>query len=200
MSKPTKSEHMSRLKFKSDNLHPLQKLIVLHLAENEPQTINQTVRALSKSYKPTWIAFHSLEKKKLIRKTDAKSYRGREYPLFWLTDEGMIMALMEGACSDRLLEQTKNLYPENKSVHCFLEIVPFIDPEVMSMVYSSVKGKGKLGFVEIATLVLSQAAIPMDIEVAKKLTATVKKYPDEYNKLKIAFQMMINQLSQLISD
>jgi methyl-accepting chemotaxis protein len=47
---------------------------------------------------------------------------------------------------------------------------------------------------------LSQAAIPMDIETAKKLTATLKKYPDEYSKLKMAVQMMIDQLSQLITE
>ena len=68
------------------------------------------------------------------------------------------------------------------------------------MAYSSVKGKRELGFFEVGTLFLSQAAIPMDIETAKKLTATLKKYPDEYSKLKTMVQLMIDQLSQLITE
>lgn len=200
MSNQKKGQHMSKPTIKSDNLHPLQKIIVLHLAENEPQTINQTVVAISKSYKPTWIAFNSLEKKNLITKTGTKSYRGRDYPRHWLTDEGMIMALMEGANADRLLEQTKILYPDSKIIHSFLEITPFIHPQVMRLTYSTVKEKGKLGFAEVATLYISQAAIGMDFETAKKFALTLKKYPEEYSKLRMAVQLMIAQLNQLITE
>ena len=49
MSKPKKSEHMSKIKLKGSNLPPLQRLIVFHFAKSEPQTINETVIALSKS-------------------------------------------------------------------------------------------------------------------------------------------------------
>jgi hypothetical protein len=191
---------MSKPKVKSDNLHSLQKLIVLHLAENEPQTMNQTAEAISKSYKPSWIAFNSLEKKRLIGKADILDYRGRKYPRYWLTDEGMIMALMEGASSNKLLERTKILYPDAKIMHCFLEIMPFFDPEVIRMAYSNVKGKGKLGFIEVATLILSEAAMPMDIETGKKVATILREYPDEYAQLKMVVQEMINQLSQLIAD
>ena len=200
MSNQKKSQHMSKAKVKSDNLHSLQKLIIFHLAENNPQTINQTVQAISKSYKPTWIAFNTLEKKKLIIKTDTKSYRGREYPRYWLTDEGMIMALMEGASADKLQEQTRILYPEAKIIHCFLEIMPFFDPEVIKMAYSSVKGKGKLEPVEVAQLILSGAAMPMDVETGRKVAATLKKYPEQYKALKIAIQFLIDQLKQVIAD
>ena len=107
---------------------------------------------------------------------------------------------MEGASSDKLLEETKILYPEAKIIHCFLEIMPFFDPEVIRMAYSNVKGKGKLGFIEVATLILSEAAMPMDIETGKKVATILKKYPDEYAQLKMVVQEMINQLSQLIAD
>ena len=200
MSKPKTKKHMSKSKMKGDNLPPLQKLIVLHFAESEPQTINKTVKAISKSYKPAWTAFNSLKEKKLIRKADVKEYRGREYDRYWLTDEGMIMAMMEGASSEKLLKQTKILYPDAEIIHCFLEMMPFIDPEVMKMSYASVKGKGKFGFIEVATLFLSQAAMPMDIETAKELKKVLKKYPVQYNMLKLAIQTMIDQLSELVSE
>ena len=200
MSKPTKSEHMSKFKFKSDNLHPLQKLIVLNLAENEPRTINQTVRALSKSYKPAWIAFHSLEKKKLIRKTDVKRYRGREYPRFWLTDEGMIMAMLEGVNPAILLDETKKLFPDRKMVHCFLELVPYMNQIVLRLAYSSVKGGGKLEFKDMATIIISQAGIPMEVENLEKFVAVFRKYPEEYQKLRRLIQIVIDQLKRLKSD
>jgi hypothetical protein len=200
MSKPKKNKHMSKTKMKGDNLPSLQKLIVLHLAENEPQTINQTVKALSKFYKATWIAFNSLEKKKLIRKTDVKEYRGREYDRFWLTDEGMIMALMEGANADKLLEQTRIIFPDAEITQCFLEIMPLFDPEVVKMAYSNVKGKGTLGPIEVVTLILSGAAMPMEIDTGKKIASILKKYPVQYALLKNAVELMIEQLKQLIVD
>lgn len=191
---------MSESNTKSDNLHPLQRLIILHLAKSEPQTINQTTSEIAKSYKPTHTAFKSLEKKKLIGTAYSKPYRGQEYKCYWLTDIGMIMALMEGANSEKLLAQAKKVYPEDKNIHVFLEIAPSFHPEVVKMAYSSVKGKGKIGVAEVILLFLSQPAIAMDAEPANKVTAVLKKYPDEYRKLKTAVEEMINRLSQLIAE
>ena len=50
-------------KTKGNNLPSLQKMIVLYLSENEPQTMHETAQTISKCYKPTWTAFKSLEKK-----------------------------------------------------------------------------------------------------------------------------------------
>jgi hypothetical protein len=187
-------------KTKGNNLPSLQKMIVLHLSENDPQTMHKTAQTISKHYKPTWTAFKSLETKKLIKKTSIKEHAGRKYPSYWLTDEGIIMALMEGANSNKLLKQAKTLYPENKNVHWFLEIAPLFDPQVIKMAHSSLKGKDKLGVREIITLYLSQPSVAMDLKTAKKLTAILKKYPDEYKILKNAVKEMINQLNQLIAE
>ena len=100
----------------------------------------------------------------------------------------------------KLLQQTKSLYPEAKITHAFLEIVPSFHPKVVKMAYSSVKGKGKIGVAEVIMLHLSQPAIAMDTETAKKITAILKKYPDVYGKLRTAVQLMIDQLSQLITE
>jgi hypothetical protein len=200
MSKTKNRKHMSQPKVKGDNLPSLQKMIVLHLAENTPQTVNQTVTAISKSYKPTWLAFNSLKRKKLIVKANVLEYRGRKYPRYWLTDEGIIMALMEGANAKKLLERTKSLCPDAEITHCFLEIMPLFDPEVVKMAYSNVKGKGKLGPIEVVTLILSGAAMPMEIETGKKVAAILKKYPVQYALLKNAVELMIEQLKQLIAE
>jgi hypothetical protein len=55
---------------------------------------------------------------------------------------------MEGASSKTLLKQTQALYPDAKAFHCFLEIAPFVYPEVIEMAHSNVKGEGNFGFFE----------------------------------------------------
>ena len=191
---------MTKPKTKSDDSQSVEKLIVLNLAENEPQTKNKTAKAISKYYKSTWDAFKSLEQKKLIKQAATTTYNKIEYPCYWLTDEGIMMALKEGANPDKLLKQTKILYPKAKITHAFLEIAPSFHPEVVKMACSSVKGKGKIGVAEVILLYLSHPAIAMNAEPAKKITAVLKKYPDEYSKLKTAVEEMINRLSQLITE
>lgn len=188
---------MPTSKITNDSLELLEKMIILNLAENKPQTKRATAKAISKQYKSTWNAFERLEKKKLIKQATTIIYNNTEYPRYWLTDEGILIALIENANPKKLLEQTKNLYPENKNTHCFLEIAPLFDPKLLRIAYSSLKGKDKIGSREIIILFLSQPSIAMDGETAKKLVTILKNYPDEYNKLKIAVQEMKSQLNQL---
>jgi hypothetical protein len=200
MSSQKKSHHTSKVIGKSDNLHSLQKSIVLCLAQNEPKTINQIKEAVDKGYRPTHTSIKSLVRKKLITKTGARDYRGQHFPCYWLTDEGMIMALLEGADSNKLLAQTKTLFPDAEVTHCFLEIIPLFDPEIMRMAYGYAKGKGKLEFTEVAQVILSGAAASMDMETGRKIALILKKYPKYYDALKTVVKEMINQLSQLIID
>ena len=48
-----------------DILPPLQKRIVIHLANTKPRTINETVKAMKGQYKSQWTAFNSLKEKYL---------------------------------------------------------------------------------------------------------------------------------------
>ena len=200
MSKKKSKEHMSKPKTKGDNLPSLQKAVVLHLAKNEPQTINETVTAIGKSYKPAWIAFNSLEKKKLIWKADVKEYRGREYPLFWLTAEGIIIAILEGANRILLLDESKRLFPEAKILHCFLELVEHMNPMVLQLGLNVVKKTGNMDFAGLMTILISDTTSENDAEQMKKLVTVLKNYPQEYEKAKILIEHMIEQLKQLISD
>ncbi len=200
MSKENSSQHMPKSQTKGNNLPSLQRAITLHLASGEPQTINETRASIKKSYKPTWVAFNSLENKNLISKINVKQYHGREYPRFWLTAEGIVMALMEGANFEILLEQAKTLYPDAKTLHCFLEIMPYTKPELLKLAYSIIKGKKEVGMSELATLTFSRSANQMSIEDERAFMATLEKYPEEYKEFKTKIQSAINQLSQLITE
>jgi predicted transcriptional regulator len=191
---------MSKIIRKSDNLPSLQKSIVLYLAETEPQTINQTAKAISKGYRPTWTAFNSLENKKIIIKTGNKNYRNQDFPCYWLTDEGMIMSLMEGSDANKLLERTKILYPNADAAHIFLEVIPMFDPQILKLSYNYAKAKGKLEFVEVAQVILSGAAAGLEIETGKKVADALKKHPKHYEALKTVVQEMIKTLNYLIED
>lgn len=175
----------------------LDKLIILILANIEPQTKRKIAKTIHKDYKQTWNSLERLEKNKLIKQATTTTINNTLYPQYWLTDEGIINALIIGVNPNKLLEQAKKTYPENKNIHCFLEIAPLFDPQVIKITSYSVKKKDKLGFREIMMLFLSQPSIAMDSETAKKLTTTLKKYPDAHNTLKNAVQVMIDQLKQL---
>jgi hypothetical protein len=191
---------MSKIKIKGDNLPPLQRAIVHYFAKNEPKTINETVTALKKSYKPTWTAFESLQKKRMIIKTTSKSYRGQEYPRFWLTDKGIITALEDGAKTNIIDEIIQEIYPDAEVAHLFLEIVPFFDPEVIGIAKAYARGEENLDFAQVAQVILSGAVSGMEVEDAKKVSLILKKYPMHYFAFKMIIEQMIKQLKYLIED
>ena len=193
-----KGIYMPNLKSKKADSESVERLIILNLAENEPQTKRKTSKEISKYYKSTWDAFTRLEEKKLIKQVGTITYNNVEYHGYWLTEQGIVMALMEGVNPQRLLKRTKRLYPEAKTTHAFLEIAPSFPPEIVKMTYSSVKGKGKIGIAEIIMLYLSHPTIAMEPDTARRITKILENYPDLYSKLKTAVQEMINRLSQLI--
>jgi ribosomal protein L28 len=80
MSDSKSPHHNSKPITKKTFLPPLQKKVLLYLANNEPKTINETVKALKSHYKSTWNAFNNLEKKTLINPVSTKKYQGQEYP------------------------------------------------------------------------------------------------------------------------
>jgi hypothetical protein len=200
MSRKKMKEHMSKGIASSDNLPSLQQAIIMYLAKSDPQTINQIANEIDKDYSNTHTAFKSLIRKKLVTKTGTKRYREQEFTCYWLTDEGILIALMEGTSADKLLEKTRTLYPDAKVTHCFLQIMPLFDPAVIRMAHSNVKGKGKLGSIELVQLILSGAALPMEMETGQAIVKVLKDYPEQYELLKISVKFMIDQLSQLISD
>lgn len=188
---------MSKLKSKGDNLPPLQKRIILNLAENNPQTINETVGKISGHYKPSWIAFKSLEQKGLIKKIDTKTYRARHYPRFWLTVEGVLIAVLEGFPPSSLLDKVSTIYPENKNLQYSLAMAPFINKEVFRVGLSALKSKGKLEPTDIAKIMLTQMETDTSAKTIKEAIQILKKYPEEYRRLKKQFSEMRMNLEKI---
>lgn len=186
---------MSKPKRKGDSLPSLQKRIVLNLAKNDPQTINETVEKIRSHYKPSWIAFGSLQEKGIIKKIDAKTYRGREYPRFWLTDEGVVVAMIEGAPPKDLLQKVEQLYPNNEILQYCLEIGPKLSREVFRIGLTAIRNKGKLEPIDMATILLTQAETNTHIEKFKEAMGILKKYPKEHRRLKEQVERMLKELA-----
>ena len=188
---------MSKLKTKN-TLPSLQKLIVLHLAKSKPQTINQTAKKIKKSYRPTWSAFKSLEKKKLIWKADVKKYNQREFPSFWLTAEGIVAAMFEGADKTLLLEKSRDIFPKEEIIHLFIELI-YINPKFTQLAFNIIKNKGTIELGDVI-LILYANATSEDVETMKKIVALLKKYPEMYKQYKKQIEKGINQFNQLIKE
>jgi hypothetical protein len=189
MKRKGKQEHMSLGLVKGDILPPLQKKIVLHLAKSEPKTINETVTALKGNYKSSWIAFNKLEEKQIIQKTDTKSYRGREYPRFWLTPTGVLIALFEGINFEVLLERTLKMYPDDKNIQILLELSPVFGTEVFKLAFLTILKKGKLDEDDLTMIVTAELNSPeaqsdFGGRRPEDILAILKKHPVAYENTK----------------
>ena len=177
-------------------LPPLQRDMLLYLAKEGSQTKNKIALGVSRSYKPTWTAFNSLKEKKLIKETDVKTWRGREYPQFWLTDNGVLIALAEGANPDRLLELTKQIYPKNQTLACYLEVLSKMSLHIIKIAYSALESKGKLEPTDVINIILTETAKTSD-QLQKEVINTLKAYPKEYDLFKKRMDKILESLDKL---
>lgn len=197
---------MSRQKTKSNKLPSLQKRVVLCLAQEGSQTKNEIKTNIPRlkyalgrvtHYKPTWLAIKSLGQKGLVQEVGTKEYRGRKYPTYWLTDEGVFVALFEGANPETLLKKTREIYPENQILLFCIEIIPKLNPKVFEMGYSAVKTTGKLEPIDLATILLTQMQTETSVQAFWETVEILKKYPKQYNSFKKQIEQMFENLSRL---
>ena len=190
---------MSKRKFKGNKLPSLQKRVVLCLAQEGSQTINEVKTKIPPPahYKPTWLAFKSLGEKGLVQEVGTKPHRGRNYPTHWLTDEGVLVALIEGANPETLLKKTREIFPENQSLLYYLQIAPTLNPKVLEIGYSAVKTKGKLEPIDLATILLTQMQTETSIQEFWKTVAILKDHPKQYKSFKKQVEQMFENLSRL---
>jgi len=190
---------MSTQKIKGNILPPLQKRIILHLAKNGAQTINKTAKGLKGHYKSSWTAFNALEQKGLIKQTDLWIYRNREYPLFWLTQGGIFVALVEGADAANLLQRTLKSYPNDKTLQCCLELSPLLGLEGFKIALSAIKDKGKLDDSDMMKILFAHAQKEVSVKQFRKLIEILKRYPKTYYRTKKHLSQINKALTKLES-
>ena len=122
-----------------NNLHPLQRDIVLTLAKVGPLTINQISKSLKKGYKAVWVSLGSLEQKKIVKPGKERKWLGRAFPLYWLTWEGVMEALCLQADSDLLFRHACSVeQPDEESLEYLKMMIDFTKaagPELLREIY-----------------------------------------------------------------
>jgi hypothetical protein len=127
----------------------------------------------------------------------SKTYRRREFPLFWVTESGVFVALCEGASPDILFEKSVNIYPENRVLRCLLEISPILGTEGFKGLYLAVLNKGTVEQGDISTLIATQMQHKITVEEAKKLVEIVRKYPEQYEQFKKSMGQLKKNMKKL---
>jgi DNA-binding MarR family transcriptional regulator len=130
---------MSRTRARGNNLGPLQKDIILCLARNGPQDISETAKALHGHYKSTHVAFESLVQKGLIQPVREKEYRGQRYPQFWLTFEGLMLALVNHANQDILKQTQESLHGKNAEIDLVFEMARILPDSEINEIYNQAR-------------------------------------------------------------
>jgi len=128
--------------------------------------------------------------------TKKTTWRGREYSQFWLTDNGVLIALAEGAVSDRLLELTRQIYPENQTLACYLEVLSKMSLHIIKIAYSALEAKGKLEPTDVLNILLTETAKISD-QLQKEIINTLKEYPKEYDAFKKRMDLILDSLDKL---
>jgi hypothetical protein len=169
------------------------------LAQTGPQTINETVKTIKHSYKPSWIAFKALVAKGFVRKTEVKVHRNREFPRHWLTQAGIFVALVEGANPHNLLVRTINTYPDDKTLQCTVEIAPIVGLEGFRVALSAIQEKGRLDDSDTSRMLLAGMQRDISLEQFKELFRILRKYPAEYEGTKKRMGAMYTLLEKLLS-
>lgn len=197
-------EYMSMHENKDNILPPLQNRVILCLAREGLQTVNEISANIPRlqlaqtcHYKPTWLAVKSLIKKGYIQQAGMKSYRGRKYPQFWLTDNGIFLAMIEGERFTDLLAKTKQIYPDNDTLACYLEVSSKLNPDIFRVAFSALKQKGKIESSDVITMLFTGMQTETDDQQTKEIINILKKHPQEYLAFKTKMHKLLDNLDKL---
>lgn len=189
---------MSKLRRIGNNFPPLQRRIILHLARTKPQDINETKEGIKGHYKSTWLAFNTLKKKGFIKEVGtSKNYRGQNYPLCWLTEAGVFIALHEGADPKILFRKTCDVYPDNNDLKFIIEAVPILGKNALEAIYLQALTNGSIGSDALNRIIGAQMQKRLTPEQIKQFVAVLKKYPKPLKKAKDALQQTQRNLKDV---
>lgn len=196
MTEHKAQHHNSKPLTKKQFLPPLQKKIFLYLANHEPKNKNETAEALRSHWRSTWGAFEKLEKKNLIKPVGSKSYQGQEYPTYWVTEDGALIALCEGAKARDVIKRTREIYPEKTKLHYLLESVSILGTEAFNYGYFALVSKGKLDPNDVAKMIIIQSSLSPERIV--KFSELLTKYPEEKQKFDKLAMEIIEKVKNLV--
>lgn len=173
---------MSKLQKMRYDFPALQKLIVLYLAQSEPQTINKIKNGIKKDYSNTHDNFVALKDNGLVKAVSSKSYLNRIYPEYWITELGICLALIEGAKPEPLLTKTLQIYPEDKDLHLLIETTPILGKNALDVLCLAVLNRGAINETDLISIFAAQMQNKLTSKQITQFIAVLKKYPEQHHQ------------------
>ena len=165
---------MIRQNPKYHNLGEFQKALLIHIAENEPTTINQLSESMGKDYRQTYDAHRKLTKYGLLKPVETTEYRGREFQTYWLTMYGIEQVLIDGADTELIKCLSKNVYGKTELYEWILAVCD----------YAKILGRAYLRTVieilengEENQLKISNLILPFNESLVSKIAQFLKDHP-----------------------
>jgi Tfp pilus assembly ATPase PilU len=184
MSQPIEGEHTSKGVTENQYLPPLQKQILLYLAENLPKSKYAVKRGINGHYKSVYDAIDELTEKKILIEIKKEKYRNQEHSVYWLTSGAVIVALVNGANAKTVLNRTAEVYPDNKLLQCFVELTTYIGTDIYQVGYQAILKKGKLEDSDVSLMLGTGLMKDLSLETVLQVIALMKKYPEQFSGFK----------------
>ena len=196
MSQPPEGEHTSKGVTENQYLPPLQKQILLYLAENHPQSRYSVSKGMKGYYKSVYDAIDDLLGKKIIVEIREDAYRNRKHSVYWLTPAGVFVALVQGANAKTVLNRTIEVYPDNKMLQCIVELTTILGTDAHQIGYQAILKKGKLEKSDVSLMLGTLLLMELSLEQITDIIALMKKYPEQYGDLKQQTDEVIEKMKK----
>jgi hypothetical protein len=196
MSQPPQGEHTSKGVTENQYLPPLQKQILVYLAEKQPQSKYSVSKGMNRHYKSVYDAIDDLAEKKILVEIKKEEYRNQEHSAYWLTPAGVFIALVQGANAKTLLNRTTEVYPDNLSTQCVVEVTTIIGTEMHQIGYQAILKKGKLEKSDVSLMMGTALLNDLSLEKINEIISLMKRYPEQFGDLKGKIDELIEKMKK----
>lgn len=196
MSQPPEGEHTSKGVTENQYLPPLQKQILLYLAENHPQSRYSVSKGMKGYYKSVYDAIDDLLRKKIIVEIKEEEYRNRKHSGYWLTPAGVFIALVQGANTKTLLNRSIEVYPDDMKLQGMVELTTILGTDMHKIGYQAILKKSKLEKDDISQMMGTQLLKETSLNEIKEIIEIMKKYPEQYRDFKQQISETIEKMKK----
>ena len=114
----------------------------------------------------------------MIKAVGVKTYQGKEFPRYWLGEDGTFVAMLEGAKVDTVVKKAKEIYPDEKEFHYFLDATSILGTEAFEIAFKALLTKGKVEADDVAAMLVNQVLKGISPEALGKFFVLLQLYPE----------------------
>jgi hypothetical protein len=196
MSRPSEGEHTLKGVTENQYLPPLQKQILLYLAEDHPQSKYKVSKGMKGYYKSVYDSIDDLTGKKILVEIKEEDYRNQKHSAYWLTPAGVFIALVQGANAKTVLNRIIEVYPDNKELQCLVEVTTVLGTDMHQIGYQAILKKGKLEKSDVSLMLGTMLLRELSLEKIMEIIVLMKKYPEQFGDFKGQMDEIIEKMKK----